>query len=303
MSAREGAGQGRSPVLILTAVIVVSLVGATIIYLLPQTAPDQGFRLEFARTGGIAGTNDTMTVTGDGHAALASRFGASFNATVPPVELSELKRVVTTNLQDVSPRTFSAKAGAADYFAYRLVVTTGGQTTQLDWVDQWAVNGSLPLGLSTIQGELEKLSADVTFRSSYGNSNTTEAGALRMTVLTDEATYTTGGQVDFAVILENTGSSNVTYKSPTPCAPDVKVAVSGSSGTIEITTNDTQPCVQVIQERTLAGSSYLVQEGTWNVAGGVAGASPGSYTVRATFPYASFEKTLVSSAVEISVRA
>ena len=292
-------------VLILVGIVALAVVSGTVAYYLPHISPQDGFRLEFDKTGGIARVNDTLTIRGDGSATLVSRYGVSFNGTVPSVEFSELKQVIARNLDNISPRTFQAKAGAADYFGYRLAVTTDAGRTVLLWVDQWAVNGTFPEGLSALQGEVQKLKTDLTIRHSFGNTNTSEAGALRMTVLTDEPSYKIGEQVSFGVILENTGSSNITYTSPTPCTQDIKVVVSDGSTTQEIATNDGPPCIQVLQARTLQGNTYVIQTGVWNMTlerGGIpASASPGSYTIMAVFPYASFEKTLVSSSVKISV--
>ncbi len=277
-------------------------------YYVPPAPPQDDFRLESSKTGGIAGVNDTLTVRADGSATVVSRYGASFNATVPPVEFSELRQTIAANLNSVSPRTLQAKAGAADYFGYRLSVATGAGTTELLWVDQWAANGTFPQGLSAIQDEVQKLRTDLTIRHGFGNTNTTEAGALRLTVLTDRSVYKIGEQVSFGVIVENTGSYNVTYTSPTPCAPDVRVVVSDGSTTHDITTDNGSPCIQVLQGRTLQESTYVVQTGTWNMTpdrgGSVGGAVlPGTYTIFAVFPYASFEKTLTTSSVEITVVA
>lgn len=291
-------------VLILVVIVALAVVTGSGHYP-PHTSPQDSFRLEFSKTGGMAGVNDILTIRGDGSATLVSRYGVSFNATVPIVEFSELKQVVAKNLDNISPRTFQAKAGTADYFGYQLAVTTDAGRTELLWVDQWAVNGTLPDGLSALQGEVQNLETDLAIRHSLGNTNTSEAGALRLTVLIDKTSYKIGEQVSFGVILENTGSSNITYTSPTPCTQDTKMVVSSGSTTQEITTNDGPPCIQVLQARTLQGNTYLVQTGVWDMTlnrGGIpASAPPGSYTIMAVFPYASSEKTLVSSSVEISV--
>ncbi len=294
-------------VIILVGIVALAVVSGTIAFYLPLTSPQDGFGLEFHKTGGIAGVNDTLTVRGDGSATVVSRYGDSFNGTVPSVEFSELKQVIARNLDGISPRTLQARAGAADYFGYRLAVTTTAGTTQLLWVDQWAVNGTFPEGLSALQGEVQKLETDLTVRHSFANSNTSEAGALRMTILTDKPSYKTGEQVSYGVILENTGSSNITYTSPTPCTQDIRMVVSDGSTTQDITTNGGPPCIQVLQPRTLQGNTYLVLTGVWDmtleIGGNHASASPGFYTILAVFPYASFEKTFVSSSVEISVAA
>jgi len=126
-----------------------------------------------------------------------------------------------------------------------------------------------------------------------------------MTLLTDKSSYRAGELVRFAVILENTGSSNITYTSPTPCAQDIRVVVSNGSTSRDITTNDSQVCIQVLQGRTLQGNTYVVQTGAWDISldegGNRTAASPGVYTISAVFPYATFEKTLENPTIKISV--
>ncbi len=292
-------------ILVGTTALVVA--AGTLAYYQSHPSPNDGFRLEFAKTGGIAGVNDTLIVRDDGSATLSSKYGVSFNGTVGPVEFSELKQVITTNLDDTAPGTFQARGGVADYFGYQLAVTTDAGTTKLLWVDQWAVNGTFPEGLSVIQGEIQKLTTDLTLRHGYANTNTSQAGGLRMTLMTDKSGYKIGEQVNFGIILENTGSSNVTYTSPTPCTQDVRLTVSNGSTTQDITMNGSLPCIQVLQGRTLQGNTYIVQTGAWDMTfdlgGNRAAASPGRYTISAAFPYATFEKTLASSLVEVSIAA
>jgi Intracellular proteinase inhibitor len=278
--------------------IALAAAGGALLYLLPHPSLQGSFGLEFGKTGGIAGVNDTLVVRDDASATLSSRYGASFDSTVGAVEFSELKHVIAASLGDTSPGTFQARAGTADYFGYRLAVTTDTGTTVLLWVDQWAVNGTFPQGLSAIQGEVQKLMTDLTVRHSYANANASEAGGLRMTILTDKSSYKAGDQVNIAVILENTGSSNVTYTSSTPCAQDVRVVVSDGSATQEIATNDGLSCAQVLQGRTLQAGTYIVRTVSWGSA-----LEPGVYTISGAFPYASFQTTLSSSSVEISVAA
>jgi hypothetical protein len=292
--------------LILVGTISLALATGVLTYYQPPHPPAQsGFRLEFTKTGGIAGVNDTLVIRDDGSATLTSKYGVSLNAAVARVELSELKHVIATDLNGISNRTLQARAGAADYFGYRLAVTTDTGTAELFWVDQWAVNGTFPDGLKAIQGEIQKLTLDLTVRQSFSNTNSSVTSGLRTTVLTDKSSYRAGELVSYAVILENTGSSNITYTSPTPCAQDIRVVVSNGSTSRDITTNDGQVCIQVLQGRTLQGKTYIVQTGAWDISldqgGNLTAASPGVYTISAVFPYASFEKTLENSTVKISV--
>ena len=293
-------------VFILVAAVAFALVvGVLTYYESPHSVAHGGFRLELTKTGGIAGVNDTFVIRDNGLATLTSKYGVSFNRTVDAVEFAELKHVITRNLDNIHPRTLQAKAGAADYFAYRLVVTNETRTTEISWVDAWAVNGTFPEALKVIHAEVQKLTLDLTARQSFVNTNSSESGGLRMTILTDKSTYKLGTQVNFVVILENSGSSNVTYTSPTPCSQDVRIVVSNGSATQNITTSGSTVCAQVLQGRTLQPNMYLVQSGAWDISfdrdGNRMTAAPGAYTISADFPYATFEKTIGACSVKIAV--
>ena len=297
---------GNRMALILVAAVALTLaVGAVTYYQPPPTVAQDGFRFELSKTGGIAGLNDTLVIRDNGLATLASKFGVSFNRTVGTVEFAELKHVIASNLDSISPRTLQVKAGAADYFAYRLVVSNDSRTTEISWVDQWAVNGTFPEALKVIQSEVQKLTVALTARQSFVNTNSSQTGGLRMTLLTDKSAYKLGVEMNFVVILENAGSSNITYSSPTPCNQDVRVAVSNGSTTQDITTGDGAICTQVLQGRTLQANTYVVQSGAWDMSfvrdGNRITASPGAYTISAVFPYATFEKTLAGCSLKISV--
>ena len=196
--------------LFISAAIAVALVtGALTYYQYPHPAAPGSFRVEYTRTGGIAGVSDTLVIRDDGSATLTSTHGISFNGTVSAAELSELKHVIATNLGGISSATLQPRSGAADYFGYRLAVTNGTGTTRIVWVDQWAVNGTFPGGLKAIQGELQNLMENLTARQGLVSTNSSETGGSQVTAPTDMSGYKAADQVSFAVILGNAGPSNV----------------------------------------------------------------------------------------------
>ncbi|MDA4113980.1 MAG: hypothetical protein OK474_08035 [Thaumarchaeota archaeon] len=198
--------------LFISAAIAVALVtGALTYYQYPHPAAPGGFRVEYTKTGGIAGVSDTLVIRDDGSATLTSTHGISFNGTVSAAELSELEHVIATNLDGISPTTLQPRSGAADYFGYRLAVTNGTGTTRIVWVDQWAVNGTFPDGLKVIQGELQKLTENLTARQSLVSTNSSETGGSQMTAPTDISGHKAGDLVSFAVIAEIAGPSNIAY--------------------------------------------------------------------------------------------
>jgi hypothetical protein len=199
--------------LFISAAMAVALVtGALTYYQYPRPAAPGGFRVEYTKTGGIAGVSDTLVIRDDGSATLTSTYGNSFNGTVSAAELSELKHVIATNLDGISPTTLQPRSGAADYFGYRLAVTNGTGTTRIVWVDQWAVNGTFPDGLKVIQGELQKLTDNLTARQSSVSTNPSETGGSQMTAPTGVSSYEAEDQASFAVILANVGPSSIAHR-------------------------------------------------------------------------------------------
>ena len=304
---------------VLASIIVLGFI-AVVPLLQPTDGPKSTFSLQFVRTGGFAGTNDTFTVDASGGATYSSRFGPSFNATLSAYEFSHLKQELSTDLARIQPKVFQPRGGAADFFAYGLVVRFGDQTTQLSWVDEWASSEPFPAELhalqQTLQDTIQVLTARTTFTNiahadlpvcRNGAPQAALCGTLTLTIFTYKSSHKSGDEVRIFVTLSNTGPRSINYTSPTPCDPDIRIIVAGGNQSQDLSFSETpvKPCIQVLQLRSLDTNGTITQSATWNLmfdAGGSSvQAAPGTYVITAKFPFASFESSLLQVTLEIVV--
>ncbi len=139
------------------ALVLVAVAVAGVVSVVPSIYPadDSAFSLQFVRTGGYAGVNDTLAIDERGAVTYSSRFGQSFNATLTQSELSDLRHVLTTSLGSIQSSALHPRSGVADFFSYGLTVTMDGKTTHLSWVDEWATLEPFPSGLQAVQQTLQ----------------------------------------------------------------------------------------------------------------------------------------------------
>ncbi len=292
------------------ATIIIVLIA---LFIFPANQPSYpgtqtSFRLEYTKTGGIAGLHENLVIEADGSANFTSR-QLSFRSTVPLVEFSELGDTISRNVDRISPNVIQPRPGSADYFGYSLLVIVGGKSTQIEWVDDWAAATKVPDELKTVQRSVERVLQVLTVQATFTNRNSAHAyvPGFTITIFADKATYKLGEQVRIFVIIENTGPVNATYVSPTPCHPDIRILVSGASRTQDISFSDLPvlACIDVLQQRSLEPNRFLAHSATWNLLFDQddprIDASPGVYTISARFPYASFEQALLQVSVTISI--
>jgi len=113
-------------------------------------------KLTWQRTGGFAGLSETLVIEADGSATYTyDRFCFCLTEYVlAPDEMEELlDRVRSLELN----RTYGAKAGAADYFVYRLTLEATSDEGTVEWVDDWAAEEALPGELLELQSYIEDL--------------------------------------------------------------------------------------------------------------------------------------------------
>ncbi len=293
------------PIFMVVTLVVVSATAMVEAGAGTPTSNGGDFWLRYSRSGGIAGVNDTLLIAGDGSVTFTSRYGHSFSGTLGTVEFSELRTVMTANIGKVSPAHLVAKSGAADYFSYGLEVRSEGVSSAVSWVDRWATDGPIPEALVTVQDEIQKLVIDLTSRHTYVNSGASTSNGLKITILTDRSAYKVGEQLSYVVIIENGGSRDFNFTSPTPCDPAARVVVMNSTSAQDISSSENVACIQVLQGRVIHQNTYLVQNGEWNLSfqagSDLVPASPGVYSVRVRFPFATFEKTVLDASVEVAI--
>ena len=291
-----------------TAIILILILLFTSQASQPTFPSQSSFPLQYTKTGGIAGLHESLMIEADGAVSFTSRL-VSFTSRIGPIEFSELKDIIAENLDKISPKVIHARPNAADYFGYAISVSTGGKRTEIQWVDDWAAADTIPNELKIVARSIEKVLQVLTVQATFTNTNSNrpDLQGLSMTIFTDKPTYKPGEQVRIFVIIRNTGPSSVTYQSPTPCHPDIRITVSGGSRTQDVSFSDLPEvaCIQVIQQRSLESNRFLTHTGTWNLVfdqdGPRVDASAGTYVISARFPLASFETALLEVSITATV--
>jgi hypothetical protein len=130
---------------------------------------------------------------------------------------------------------------------------------------------------------------------------------VSLTIYTDKKSYRIGENVRILVTFANAGPGSVTYASPTPCDPNMRITVTGSNKTQDLSYSETpvQACIQVLQPRSVEPNATRIQSATWTLTFDVNGSStqakPGAYTITARFPLASFETNFIEAHLGITV--
>ena len=152
--------------------------------------------IEWKRTGGFAGADDNLKIGIDNIAYYSSKFhaGKMFKVDLTLEQVRELKRVIIgNNFTTISPESYQAKPGPADYFTYELTVIihkeAGVKTTKtVVWVDEWAFESQLPDQLITIQRGIEVLVNQIV-ETVAGGIGQEEAVAIAMALIRNTSTF------------------------------------------------------------------------------------------------------------------
>ena len=153
-------------------------------------------KVEWKRTGGFGGANDSLKISIDNTAYYSSKFhaGETIKVDLTPQQIREMKRIIIeNNFTTISPESYRAKLGVADYFVYELTVTihreAGVETTKtVVWVDEWASEKPLPDQLTTIQRGIGALVNQIV-EAGAGGINQEEAAAMAVTLIRNTSTF------------------------------------------------------------------------------------------------------------------
>lgn len=298
------------------ASVIMLVLGSALIADIATKGRQSQFSLEFNKIGGIAGLNQSLIITEDGYAIFKATPQQIFTTKLSTATLSELKDKLANNLARLSIYQFEARDNSVDYFEYSLNVTMNGETKRVKWVDEWASKNNIPDELKEINSILEKITQIIIAQSSYSNVSTRSVtlcsdsricGNLTITIFTDKPSYKVGDKVSVFVMITNDALMNVTYISPTPCHPDIRIIVTNGSLIQDISFSDTNEslCALVLQERYLAPNQVITDHTVWGLKFHLSGlstqASPGRYIVIASFPFAEFQPNLLSAQLSILV--
>lgn len=261
--------------------------------------------LEYEKAGGIAGISEKLEIDEFGNAVMTS-LNEEEEAKLSQESITTIKDMLLRNeFFGISPNSFEPALGNADFFSYSLRVTMGGLTKQVSWVDSWAASQEIPDNLITIQAEITAIYNSV--RDDM-NSNSGIRNGLRLTLKSDKEVYSAEDIVRITAMIENVGPNTINYTSPTPCDLNIRIFVDDGSQNRDITyaDRDPQPCIQVTEERTIKPGDLIVQELLWDLMvkfeNTERSLSAGSYEIRAIFPFANSEETLVETSITIQIR-
>jgi len=260
--------------------------------------------LEYTKSGGIAGVQESVTVDSDGKLAL-NKGKQKQVYQLSQQDLSDLKDVIIENgFFELEQTAYEPASNTADFFTYELEVVLGNTTNAVNWVDEWAAKQKIPAELHNIQQAVENILQDKLTRS---NERTVVSQYLTLTLVTDKLEYKAGELVKVKAILANEGSEPVRYTSPTPCELAIRIIVNADKGEQDITytTVSIVPCIQVLEERTIDAKQIVEQNAIWDqtvMSDGIQSkVSAGVYTIQARFPLASWQDAIISNTIDVRI--
>ncbi len=235
--------------------------------------------LTYRRTGGVAGMSEEVVIYDDGRATVSGG-GLSAGAKLPDELVSALREV----LERIGERGVLGPGparGAADYFTHRVESPALG--VNVSWVDPWAADGEVPEEIAVLDRLLSFARAYLLGWESQPAASLSRGG-LTLEVWVDRPWITPGGQVTVRVRAENVGGEPIVYRRPTPCHPDVSIAVEGGGADVTYVRpayDPTKPCVQVISAREIPPGGSVVNSAVVTLSG------PSDWVlwVRVSFPY------------------
>lgn len=144
------------PIPIIIVVIAVAAIAGSILLFTPSTPVIQpsDFRVEYARTGGIAGMNEKFVIEADGTASFTSNIRKPLKEKLDAAVFDDLKGFVSRNIDKVPATAIKATPGAADYFTYTMTVKANGKAYEFSWVDEGVAQTKIPETLNLIQSRV-----------------------------------------------------------------------------------------------------------------------------------------------------
>lgn len=260
--------------------------------------------LEYSKSGGIAGIQESVAIDSDGNLALNK--GEQKKAfKLSQQDISDVKDVIIENsFFELEKTVYEPLPNAADFFSYGLDVELGDSSNTASWVDDWAAKEKIPDELHNIQQAIENL---VQAKLTGSNESTATSDGLTLTLLTDKSEYKAGELIKVKAVLANKGDEPVHYTSPTPCELAIRIIVDAKTEEQDITytTISAVPCIQVLEERTIDAKEIVEQDAIWDqtviVDGKQIKVPAGVYTIQARFPLANWQDAIISTEINIKI--
>jgi hypothetical protein len=103
------------------------------------------------RSGGFAGLDETLEIELDGSVTLYSNLHGEKEFTLSETDWNNLLSVIKNSGFTGFEMSYEPGSGVADFFTYSLAVKRGSSTKRVEWVDDWASESELPIGLKDIE--------------------------------------------------------------------------------------------------------------------------------------------------------
>jgi len=103
------------------------------------------------RSGGFAGLDETLEIEPDGSVTLYSYLLGEKEFTLSEAEWNNLLSVIENSGFTGFEELYEPGSGVADFFTYSLAVERASGTKRVEWVDDWASESELPVGLKDIE--------------------------------------------------------------------------------------------------------------------------------------------------------
>lgn len=277
----------RKPIAIFAAIVAALAVAVSFGYRsLSQQSP---LILVYERKGGIAGLSEELLMYRDG-LVVYRRPGLESRAHLSP-EVVRAFRLLLESLEKAGFSGVGAKPGAADFFSHEVSYPPTG--AKFNWVDGWASERPLPAEVTALSALLD-YAISFTLGEAWQNSVSHVAGELRIEAYLNRVAVERGGEASIRAFVSNLGRRTLTYDSPTPCDPDIKIQVEPRCCSVRYTQPSMDPdavCPQVAVQRSLGPGETRVNAAIIEVE---EDAEPGLYWVKVSFPYG-------NSMVEVSL--
>lgn len=249
-------------------IAVISLLSIIILILAISVRRREMFEINFTLSGGFPGYFKRIEIKGK---TLIYRIGnSSYKFELRDENIVFLKSFIEDRLKYMCGEYRPVRG--ADFLRYRLSIKLNGKNYTVSWVDEWALNKSLPKEIIDIENLFKKLLEIYDVKSSYNRVAYIEENNLVLEIYVKRL----GEKVFLAGLIENLGE-NIEYISPTPCHPDILIKIDGEKVFYPGYTDT--PCIQIAEKRVLRRGEQKITLAIWTPQ------KIGSYEIEAAFPF------------------
>ena len=248
-------------------IIIIALI-IIILILVINTRRREMFKINFTLSGGFPGFFKRIEI--DGRILIYRIRNSSYKFELKDENIMFLKSFIEDRLKYIRGEYQPVKG--ADFLKYRLSIELNGRNYTVSWVDEWALNKSLPKEILEIENLFKKLLEIYEVKSSYNRVAYIEKNNLVLEIYVRKL----GEKIFLAALIENLGE-DIKYISPTPCHPNILIKIDEER--IFYPGYTDTPCIQVLEERVLRRGEQKITLAIWTPQ------KTGIYEIEASFPF------------------